>query len=97
MPGSWEWIIIVVIALLIFGKRLPDVARSVGKSIIEFKKGIKDVKEDIEDQSRLEAPSKPRIEAKPPAADSSAGSTPSSSTAAPAATESAAQKPSPSQ
>jgi len=58
MPGSWEWIIIVIIALLIFGRRLPDVARSVGKSIDEFKKGIRDVTEDIDDKSRLD-PTKP--------------------------------------
>ena len=55
IPGGWEWIVIVIIALLIFGRRLPDVARSVGKSIVEFKKGIKDVKEDIDTDARLES------------------------------------------
>lgn len=58
IPGSWEWILILVVALLIFGKRLPDVARSVGKSIVEFKKGIRDVKSDIDDKTRTE-PSQP--------------------------------------
>ena len=58
IPGSWEWILILVVALLIFGRRLPDVARSVGKSIVEFKKGIREVKGDIDDQSRIE-PSQP--------------------------------------
>ncbi|MBL7107455.1 MAG: twin-arginine translocase TatA/TatE family subunit [Phycisphaerae bacterium] len=43
MPGGWEWIVVLVIALLIFGKRLPDVARGLGKSLTEFKKGVKDV------------------------------------------------------
>jgi sec-independent protein translocase protein TatA len=62
MPGTFEWIIIAVVALLIFGRRLPEVARSVGKSIVEFKKGIKDVKGDIENQSRLEPPPSPRLE-----------------------------------
>lgn len=49
IPGGWEWIIILVVALLIFGKRLPDVARNIGKSLTEFKKGIREAKETKED------------------------------------------------
>ena len=47
MPGTPELLIILVIAVLIFGKRLPDIARSVGKSITEFKKGVSDAKDEI--------------------------------------------------
>ena len=43
LPGGAEWIVILVIAVLIFGRRLPDIARGIGKSITKFKKGIKDV------------------------------------------------------
>ena len=43
IPGGWEWILIVVVIVLLFGARkLPELARSVGKSIVEFKAGMKD-------------------------------------------------------
>ena len=48
MPGPFEMMIIAGIALLLFGKRLPSVARSVGSSISEFQKGLKAVETDIE-------------------------------------------------
>jgi TatA/E family protein of Tat protein translocase len=46
-----EIIVILVIALLLFGKRLPEVGRSLGKGIVEFKKGIKGVEDDVESES----------------------------------------------
>jgi sec-independent protein translocase protein TatA len=51
MPGGWEWLIILIVALLIFGKRLPDVMKSLGKGIVEFKKGVKGVEDDVEESS----------------------------------------------
>lgn len=47
MPGGFEMLIIGVIGLLIFGKRLPEVGRSLGKGIVEFKKGLKGVEDEI--------------------------------------------------
>ena len=48
MPGLTEWIIIGALGLLIFGKRLPEVGRSLGKGIVEFKKGLKGIEDDVE-------------------------------------------------
>ena len=42
-----NWIVIGLIALLLFGKRLPEVGRSLGKGIIEFKKGLAGIEEDV--------------------------------------------------
>ena len=43
--SHWELLVVLVVALLMFGRRLPDIARSVGKSLTEFKKGINEAKE----------------------------------------------------
>ncbi len=54
MPGGWEWIVILVVAVLIFGKRLPDIARGMGKSLTEFKKGIKEAQNEVEDAANTD-------------------------------------------
>ncbi len=48
LPGGMEWIIIAIIGLLLFGKRLPEVGKSLGQSIVEFKKGLQGVERDID-------------------------------------------------
>ncbi len=48
MPGPTEMLIIGAIALLVFGNRLPSVARSLGKSMTEFKKGVAGIEDDID-------------------------------------------------
>ncbi len=50
-PGGYEWIILLVLGLLIFGRRLPEVGRSLGKGIVEFKRGIKGIEDEIETES----------------------------------------------
>ena len=46
-PYMDNWILIAIVALLLFGKRLPEVGRSLGKGIIEFKKGLAGIEEDV--------------------------------------------------
>lgn len=56
MPGPMEMIIIGAIALLLFGKRLPEVARSLGKGIVEFKKGVRGIEDEV-DNATYSSPS----------------------------------------
>ncbi len=51
LPGHMEFVVLAVLGLLIFGRRLPEVGRNVGRSIVEFKKGIKGIEDEIEDES----------------------------------------------
>ncbi len=50
-PGPMEMIIIGIIAVLLFGKRLPEVGKSLGRGIVEFKKGIRGVEDDFDSAS----------------------------------------------
>ena len=51
LPGPWEAIIVAVIAMLLFGHRLPGMARSLGQGIVEFRKGLKG---DDKDKDQIE-------------------------------------------
>jgi sec-independent protein translocase protein TatA len=47
--GWTEMALIAVVALLIFGRRLPEVGRSLGQTLVEFKKGLRGVDDDVKD------------------------------------------------
>jgi sec-independent protein translocase protein TatA len=55
VPGPIEMGFIAVIALLLFGRRLPEMGRGLGKGISEFKKGLSDTSDQVT-QSITEAP-----------------------------------------
>lgn len=55
--GTMEWIIILIVMLMLFGRRLPEVGKSLGKGIVEFKRGLKGVEDEIEEQASRPAPS----------------------------------------
>ena len=47
MPGPWEVVLIVVLFVVLFGaKKIPDLARSLGKAKGEFQKGLKEGAQD---------------------------------------------------
>jgi TatA/E family protein of Tat protein translocase len=69
LPSGFEWIVILVIALLILGPgKLPDVASAVGKSIREFRKASSDVQEAV----RVDTSPAPAQPAAPPPAQAAA-------------------------
>jgi sec-independent protein translocase protein TatA len=65
--GAWgpmHWLIILAIVFLLFGNRLPSVMRSLGQGVVEFKKGLQGIEDDVKNagstSSRIEEqPSKP--------------------------------------
>lgn len=55
--GIWEMLIIGGIALLIFGSRLPSTMRSLGQSVVSFKKGLREAEdEDAAEQAGKKKP-----------------------------------------
>jgi len=58
-PGPFEMILLAGLGLLIFGKRLPEVGRNIGKGIVEFKRGLKEAEHEISTSDSLPPPSQP--------------------------------------
>ena len=48
IPGGWELAVIIFVLLLLFGaKRIPNLAKSLGRTLIETRKVIKDISKDV--------------------------------------------------
>ncbi|KYG85696.1 Sec-independent protein translocase subunit TatA/TatB [Roseivirga seohaensis] len=53
MPGGMELFVIVFIVLLLFGaKKIPDLARGMGKGIREFKDATKEIKKEVDEAGK---------------------------------------------
>jgi len=65
----WTLLTVAALALLFYGSRLPEVARSLGRSVSEFKKGLRDIQEEVgreDDHSERDA-DRPKL--RPPTAE----------------------------
>lgn len=63
--GPPEMLMLAILGVLLFGKKLPEVGRSLGKSIVEFKNGLRGVEDDIHTSVR-DSDSTPARSARPP-------------------------------
>lgn len=68
--SAFHWLVVMVIVLLLFGNRLPSVMRSLGRGVVEFKKGMEGIEEEL--NSEPEKSEKAAVKAEKPAATSEA-------------------------
>lgn len=45
--SPWEILLILGLGLILFGRKLPEVGRSLGRSVVEFKKGLKGIEDEV--------------------------------------------------
>jgi sec-independent protein translocase protein TatA len=69
--GTQEILLLVVLGVLLFGRKLPDIGRSLGKTMVEFKKGMKGIEDEVSE------PSSPRAAIEPEPVKAPARVTPS--------------------
>ena len=55
-PGPGEMMVILALGVLLFGKRLPEVGKNIGKGILEFKRGVNDFRESKEEKKAESEP-----------------------------------------
>ena len=65
--GPTELIIIGILGVLLFGRKLPEMGRYMGKSIVEFKKGMKGLEDEVDVGSGASSPrQEPMEQIRPP-------------------------------
>ena len=95
--GVWEMVIILVIALIVFGPRkLPELGRSLGKSLGEFKRASNELRNTLDEEIRVEErrtskPAAPKAMASQPAPSGAPGDAEKPDATAPDATASAVE------
>lgn len=60
--GTIEWVVLLALGLLIFGRRLPEVGRSLGRGIVEFRKGLKGIEDEVEQASSQPRPAAGQVQ-----------------------------------
>lgn len=61
--GMQEMLVLLLLGVLLFGRKLPDIGRSLGKTVIEFKKGINGMEDEI--GNNTSGSTRPAIEPEP--------------------------------
>ncbi len=56
--GAPELVILGIIMLLLFGRRLPEVGKSLGQGIVQFKKGLKDIETEVDEAASRPEPAR---------------------------------------
>lgn len=59
MLGTQEILMLLVLGVLLFGRKLPDIGRSLGKTMVEFKKGMKGIEDEVSEPSAPRAAIEP--------------------------------------
>ena len=54
-PGPLQILVVLAIGVLLFGKRLPEIGRNIGKGLLEFKRGVNDLREGKEEKPEPKA------------------------------------------
>ena len=57
--GGHEILLLVVLGVLLFGRKLPEIGRSIGKTVVEFKKGVGGLEDEVSEASSPRAADRP--------------------------------------